>query len=629
MENFYKRYDLTRLFMNITDNFKHVKDDYIGINFNFHGIMNVLADFLIAISLILLFYLIGRKIRLLFFKGFECQNTLALFVNIALGYIIVNTGIAILGIFSLFYTEILLIYIISLFSIAICPISDLIHSIKDIFKNISSAYLFFSKHKLFFIGIFLFILISFLRLIPPEIGEDSVGYHTDLPLLYLNSHSMIIEARDTLHVIPIPQLGEMSYVITEFLGFRDASRYVHFMFYILVIALLCYISKKNIKLLGLYPPILFITASVIIRHASKANVDFQALFCWFMAFYIIIKDKKLTNYSVILSAIFFGGALSTKLWEIVFFPAFLAYIIFTQKNKWHGFKSVAIFSFFAFLISFIWFVRSYIITGNPVFPAFAHLQPLEKNIGGSATFFDYIGFNFKIFSYSNLVVFSPIFFLGIIFLLSKILNVFNKIKRSTIFYFFTILGVEHIFILYYLPRYLLNLYAVFILIVSFGIYEFCSKIKLGKYFISVIFAILFFYYFTNTLLILPYGFGWADSNKYLTRVLFRDNSSYYDFDHLFNKWISSKDRVATYGIYGYYYANFNYIDINYIFDKDNRSFDLLLQKNVTKLFVRGGDILWFCKTLSLYECSSSKVKLLASYPKEVGKYNLYSIISKI
>ena len=101
-----------------------------------------------------------------------------------------------------------------------------------------------------------------------------------------------------------------------------------------------------------------------------------------------------------------------------------------------------------------------------------------------------------------------------------------------------------------------------------------------------------------------------------------------NFDYLFNKWISNKDKIATYGIYGYYYANFDYIDINYIFDKNNRSFDLLLQNNVTKLFIKGGDILWFCKTLSLYDCKSNKVELLASYPKGLKKYNLYSLVKQ-
>lgn len=599
--------------MNITENFKHLRHDYIGISFNIHGVTNVLIDFCISTSLVLIFYLIGKKIRLLFFKKFECGNTLALFINIALGYILVNTGVAILGILSLFYTKVLLAYIISLCAVAIYPFDGFKSSVRDITKTISSAHSFLSKYKLFFIGIFLFILISLLRLIPPEIGEDSVGYHTDLPFLYLNSHTMIVEAKDILHVIPVPQLGEMSYVITEFLGFRDASRYVHFMFYILVIALLSYIGKKNVKLMGLYPPILFVTASVAIRHASKANVDFQALFCWIMAFYLITKEKKPTAYSVIFSAIFFGGALSGKLWEIIFFPVFLIYLIITQEKKSYKIKLIALFSLFVFSVSCVWFIRSYIITGNPVFPAFAHSQSLDGSGSSSSSFLDYITFNSRIFSYSNLIVFSPLFFLGIIFSLLKLVNVFNKIKKAAIFYFFTVLGIEHIFINYYLPRYLLSLYSVFVIIVSVGVYEFCARIKLGKYLISAIFAILFFYYLINTISVLPYGFGWADKNKYLTRILSQDHSSYYDFDHKFAKEISKHDLIATYSVSGFYYADFRHIDVAYILTEKDKTLKSLKDKGATKLLMLGGNIDWFCYRLRITDCNKGKRKLLAAY----------------
>ncbi len=588
MVNFLNNYGLNRLLMNISSNFRYVRDDYVGISLNPRGTIDVLTNLLISIVIISIFYLIGKKVRLLFFKKVESLNTLSFFINIALGYILVNTGIAILGTFSLFYAKILTFYIIFVCGIAVYPIRDLKNSIKDIFRVIKGSCLFFSKHKWISIGISLFILISFLRLIPPEVGEDSVGYHTDLPFLYLNSHTMIMEARDILHVIPVPQLGEMSYVVTEFLGHRDASRYVHFMFYLLVIAFLCYISKKNVRLFGLYPPILFITASVIIRISSKANVDFQALFCWLMAFYLIIKEKKLTVYMVALSGIFFGGALSGKLWEMVFFPPFITYIVVVMKSKIRGIKLAAIFFIFALLISCIWYIRSYIITGDPVYPAFVRTESFAAHIS-SLTFF-----NSRIFSFPNLVVFSPLFFLGILFSLSRASTMFKKLRKSLLFYFFVILGIEHIFIDYYLPRYLLNLYVVFILITSVGIYEFCSRVKLGKQIIAVIFISLFFYYFVNTMFILPYGFGWADQNKYLTRILSQDSSSYYDFNHKFSKMISSKDLVATYSMSGFYYANFNHIDIAYILNEQNNSLKSLKDRGATKLLILGVDIDWLC-----------------------------------
>ncbi|MEK7533764.1 MAG: hypothetical protein AAB600_00345 [Patescibacteria group bacterium] len=616
-------YSIDRLFLNIVDNYKFLRADYVSITFNIIGIMHVIVNFLLAISLILIFYLIGKKIRLLIIK--ENFGNLEHFINIALGYILVGTGIAILGALSLLHARILFTYIVILVIIALHPLSKLKDTLKDLFDVINKSNVYFNRDKWIYIGIFVFILISFLRLIPPEIGEDAVGYHTDLPLIYLKSHTMMLDSKEIQRVLPIPQLGEMVYVITQFLGVKDASRYVHFMFYVLVVMLLCYIgSNKKTNFLGMYAPVLFVSAPVIIRHASIANVDFQALFLWLLSVFLIVSEKKYTMRSVMLSGFFFGGGLSTKLWEVAFSPIFFLYFFFTKKHKLYYFKLGMVFLFFAFLVSCIWYIRAYIITGNPVFPAFSYVSD-DKAID-KITLFNYIGINRLLFSYSNLVVFSPLFFLGIIFLLCRISYVIKRLKRSGVFLFFILLSIEHLFIYYYLPRYLLNLYSVSMLIVSSGIHQFIVYSKMGKYIFCIVFLTLFFYYFLNTLFILPYGFGWADKNKYLTRIFAKDSSSYYDFDGLFDKHLSKKDLVAVYRLAGFYYANFEYIDIGYIFDKNHRSFDLLRKKGVTKLIVFGGDTEWFCKQLKLTGCDPSKYSLLASYLP--GLRYLYSINEK-
>lgn len=595
-------YSIDRFLLNIVENYKYLLEDFTGFSFNLIGTLHVLTNFFIAIGLIVIFYLIGKKIRLLFFKK-EYHGSLEHFINIALGYILLGTGIAILGIFSLLYLKILFIYLFLLIAIALYPTNTLKNSLKDIFNLIKNSPPYFIKHKWIFWGVILFLAISFLRLIPPEIGEDAIGYHTDLPLLYLKTHTMILESKEIQHVIPIPQLGEMLYVITESLGIKDASRYIHFSFYILIVILLYYIgANKKTSFLGMYSTIFFVTAPIIIRLASKANVDFQALFCWLLSVFIITKEKKCTLFSVILSAIIFGGALSTKLWTIAFLPIFLFYMILTQKTKIYALKLSAIFLFFSILISCIWYFRAYIITGNPLFPAFSSKDSL----------LNFIGINKFVFSLPNLVVFSPLFFIGIIFLFFRFPYAIKKLKNLRLFLFFILLSLEHLFIQYYIPRYLLSLYTVGIIIVSSGLQQFVFFSRIKNYVFSIAFFVLFFYYSINTLLALPYGFGWADKNKYLSRILSKDSSSYYDFDHLFDKNISKKDLVAIYNLSGFYYANFTYIDTGYIFDKKNRSFDLLKKRGVTKLLMHG-DIEWFCKQLKLSDCDPKKYKLLVSY----------------
>jgi hypothetical protein len=170
---------------------------------------------------------------------------------------------------------------------------------------------------------------------------------------------------------------------------------------------------------------------------------------------------------------------------------------------------------------------------------------------------------------------------------------------------------------------LIGLYLPLIFLASLGIYNMIFKLKLIKIFLSLILFVLFAYYFINQVLVLPYTFGIANQNNYLTRILSRDNSSYYDFGGKFEKYISKKDYVATYKIFGYYYANFKFIDVNFIFGK-NMDFSMLKKHGITKLFIKGGDINWFCKTAGITNCNSSDYKLLSVYNK-FPTYYLYSI----
>lgn len=609
------------LFQNIINNFNFLRNDFDGFIINFSGIGQFFLHILIALSIFIIFYYLGLKLRRLFFKENKKYN---FFINIALGYITVGTGIAMLGVFSLLQSGIIWAYLIVITLISLYPFR---------FVPLKKAFLFFHLKKIREVlpahidiaswGVLLFILIAFLRLITPEIAEDA--YHTDLPRLYLASHTTIHETRDLLQVISYPQLSEMIYLIPIFLGDKEATRFIHFGFYLLIVFLLFTIAKNLKNNFFKYAPLLFVSAPIMIRYSPSQYVDFFMVFCFLLS--IILIEKGSSKTKILLSAIIFGAVLSVKLWTLVYIPAILLYIVVINKGLKivNLIKLLTIFTFSSLSIPFIWYIRSFIITGNPIYPLLSKLEYLEINNAIAAPASNYLGINSNMFTFQNMVVFSPLFFLGIIFLLFNFNKIHKQLTRFHLYIFFIILMLEQLIIKVDVGRYLIAWYTIAITIVSAGIYIALNKSKLIYIIFTCLFFTIFFYYFINTLLILPYGLGWADKNAYLTRVLFRDNASYYDFDHLFNKWISYKDIVATDGIVAFYYADFNYIDIGFIFSKDHRSFDLLKERGITRLFVKGGDIEWFCDRLALKNCGKERVKLLASYPPDISKYNLYSI----
>lgn len=603
---------------NITNNFILLKSDFTGISFNIIGVIGVVLNILFVLGLTLVFYSIGDKIRSYFFKVNE--DKLNSFINIALGYIVISTGVSILGVFSVLYKNILFVYLIVITLISLYPLSKM-RNLARMFLGLPNVLAVYAKNDSFaFWGTAIFVVIVFLRLIPPEIGEDAVGYHTSLPSLYLKTHSIIIDPKYSFNLVfPVPQLGEMSYVIAQSVSLKDASRYIHFAFYVLVVLLLFHIksSKGMSHHLGFYAPLLFVTAPVVIQVSSRANADFQWLLCWILSIFLVTKER-LTLRNITLSAFLFGGVLATKIWTITFTPIFFIYLLLVNKDRIRGIRLGSFFLLFSFFAPLLWYIRSDFLTGNPFYPGFSGsgnsltVSPVEN-----------IGFNRLMFSLPTLITFSPLFYFGILFLFTKY-HYIKKFLNTKFLLFFILLFIEHVFLVRYgFSRYLLILYSLAVLVVSTGFKNFLiSQLKFAFYFL---YLAMFSYYFVNTILVLPYGFGWADKNKYLTRILSKDNSSYYDFDGLFGKWISKKDLVATYGIYGYYYADFSYMDVSAVFNGQNINFDLFRRKNISKLFIKGGDINWFCKTLKIDNCDKYNIELLATYPPDSKKYNLYDV----
>lgn len=605
------------LFQNIVNNVTNLQEDFLGISINILGIGLVFLHSLICLSVFIVFYFFGEKVRVLFFKQNEKFN---FFINIALGYIVIGGGLGLLGLFSLLNPIIFTGYLI-----VVCLIAFYNFPLK-IFKKTNYKILAYHNFKKNFIAwaVILFVFITFLRLINPEIVED--GYHTDNAKLFITSHTTMHLSKDSLHTLPFPQLPEMIYMIPLSLSDKEATRYIHFGFYLLIIVLLFQFAKDKRYRFATFLPLLFVTTPVVIRNAPTQYTDFFALYTFLLAVFLIEKNMKRSN--IVLTGILYGAVVSAKVWMLVYLPAVLLY--FLVLNRHLLYKKMLLFSMLfltGFLsVSIIWYVRAFLLTGNPIFPVMNRLFIKEIPPGINPipylTSDNYLGFNSGMFMYENLSGLSPLFFIGILsFIIVFYKNLFRFVKLP-LFILLGVLTLEQLFIHIEWGRYLLIWFLLTSIFISAGILYLYKNNKLYKYGIILVFSVLFGYYFINTVLALPYGFGWANRNSYLTRILGRDNVSYYNFNNDFDKWISDKDLVATYGIYSFYYADFKHVDVGYILKGKSDSFDNLKKNGVTKLLIKGGEIDWFCKELSLYDCNSEKVKQLAFYP-DYKKYNLY------
>lgn len=604
---------------NILQKIIYIHQDFIGFKIDITVFRIFLICLTFAVLITFLSYSLGKKIYSLVEDKKE-TNYDYLF-SIGIGYILIGSGIAILGFFSLlnYFSINLLLFCIVIYSFSF-PFS-LKENFFCLLYHVRNDFEYLIQNKFVFIWVLFFISIAAINLINPEVREDQ--YHTDLPIIYLQNHTVLIPPREGIGVSASPLLSEMYYIPGILYISPESARYIHFIFYILVLLTLINFSKLKKYKFAIYTPLLFSSSPVVIHETSSMYVDFQWIFCFLLSILMLL-DRKNNKYAIIKSGLLFGGMLATKLWTIVFSTTSLLYLLIDRKNVNKKILNLIIFLSTALLVSGIWYLRAYLLTGNPLYPAFGNITNIN-----SISFFDslshFVGINYQllnIFSFIN--VFSPIFFLSFIFLGYKLKKNIKQIIKMDIFRYLVILFLLYLSIHYPFGRYLLGLYVIFIFLASLAIENVYRKFKVVKILFNFILMILASYYLFSYLLILPYTLGISDKNRYLSRILIRDNSSYYDFDHKFDKYISAKDNVAMYNFHGYYYTNFNYKDVYFIYDKNQKSLNLLKQKKYTKLLIRSGDIKWFCNKMQLANCDTSKFSLISQY-LIFPSYYLYDI----
>lgn len=604
---------------NILQKVDFIQKDYIGLVIDTDIFKTFFTSTVIAIFMIFISYSLGKKIFNKFRKEPQHNDYL---LAIGIGYILIASGITILGALSLlnFLSISLFLLLVIIYSL-LFPFS-VSKNLKYLFIHVKNDFVYLKKNTFVFIWILLFIVVAIINIINPEIREDQ--YHVDFPSQYLKYQTIMIPPKEHYHISAIPLLGEMYYLIGILLGSKETARFINLLFYILIILTLSNFSRiKKYKFL-IYSPVIFVTAPLIIHESSSVYVDFFWIFCFILSVLILIRNKPLKNTDIIMSGLFFGGMLATKIWTMVFIPIPSLYLIWVNKNI--NSKQIILYYFFSALVSGIWYIRSLILTGSPIYYA---IDPTFKNTSNYFSLLKFFGINYSFFeplSYIN--VFSPLFFLGCLLFFYKLKKNISLIYKLNLFKYLLLVFLVYFFITYSFGRYLLGLYMLSIFFASIGIYNVISDFKHSKYILNFFLLIFFSYYLINSAIILPYSFGLANKNKYLTRVLSRDFSSYYDFDKKFDKYISDKDFVATYGIFGYYYANFNYLDTGFIFDKNKNSFEMLKRYEFTKLYIKGGDINWFCNINKLEDCESEKYSLVSHYsavPNSATQYFLYAI----
>lgn len=327
-------------------------------------------NILVFISIVFIAYGIGKVALRLFVK--QPENVLEDFIfSLGLGLALLGYAVYLIGSSGLLYPRYIFTALFIFGIIAICPVYKFLRSFSIFrFLSVISG---ISKTEKCLIWIIVFIpFLCFFGVIAPAIGNDALAYHLYHPKIFIQNHHIgfIPFTRESLW----PYLGQMLFTIGLLFKSVTIAKLFHYFFGILtILSIFSFTRRFFSRKEALLSAALFALAPGIFTQMTYAYVDLAQGFYSFLALYAMLlwidKEKKRL---LMLSGIFVGLALSVKLMSGMTFIALLPVIIFYVFNKEISVKQIVsslfIFVFFAFIAGSAWYIRSYMVLDNPVYP---------------------------------------------------------------------------------------------------------------------------------------------------------------------------------------------------------------------------------------------------------------------
>ena len=203
----------------------------------------------------------------------------------------------------------------------------------------------------------------------PEIGNDALAYHIFIPKIFIAQHkiSSIPFTRESLW----PSLTQMLFTIGLIFKSHPLAKLFHYYFTVLSAAAVFSFTRRFFsKAEAFLATALFCSAPGIFMQSTYAYVDLALCFYAFTAFYaFLLWQGNKIKPGIALAGIFCGLALSVKLLggiAMVILAAMLVWQSYVKKER--PVKNLSIFVLSAFIACCVWYIRSWVVLGNPVFP---------------------------------------------------------------------------------------------------------------------------------------------------------------------------------------------------------------------------------------------------------------------
>lgn len=221
----------------------------------------------------------------------------------------------------------------------------------------------------------LFVLLL-INVLTPIWDYDALVYHMELPRQFLAQGHIYFDPDIMRSAHPF--LGEMLFVVGIAFQVESLAKLINLAFAILLIgstySFACRFFNREIALVAVG---ILISTPILSVWATWAGIDFAwaAFECWaFYAFFLwLAAEKTETRKWMILAGVMSGLGASTKYLSLAALGILALLILWksmqgSRQPFADAFRNLFTFGMTAVLVMGIWYVKNWIVTGNPVYP---------------------------------------------------------------------------------------------------------------------------------------------------------------------------------------------------------------------------------------------------------------------
>lgn len=216
--------------------------------------------------------------------------------------------------------------------------------------------------------IFALFLVTTLALLPPT-NWDGLFYHLKGPKLYLQA-GRIVGGIDIPH-LNFPSLFQMTFLLAMGLRGDIAAQLVHWLYLPLLAGLVYGMATQLLGVKEGWTAVLFLLAApMVLTLAAWSYNDLALAFYSVGALYAYLRWMQSDARSwLVWAGVFAGFAMSMKYTSFIT-PLFLGLMLLWQvRHRWRtAWREVLLFSGPALLVALPWYIKNFILTGNPVYP---------------------------------------------------------------------------------------------------------------------------------------------------------------------------------------------------------------------------------------------------------------------